>query len=185
MQVELLAAEAHRPPENAAQHVPPALVAGHGTVGQRERQAAEMVGDDAEGDVDAKLRIGRFELRVGGIGRRELARVLSASRSARCASKMGREQVGAVVVVLVLEHLADALQAHAGVHVLGGQGREFAGGVAVVLDEDEVPDFHDAGVGAVDQAGRRTSSAVRSMWISVQGPQGPVSPISQKLSLPK
>ena len=36
-----------------------------------------------------------------------------------------------------------------------GSGCEVAVGVAVVLDEDEVPDFHDARVVAVDVAGRR------------------------------
>ena len=33
---------------------------------------------------------------------------------------------------------------------LAGSGRQFPVGVAVVLDEDQVPDFHDAGVFAVD-----------------------------------
>jgi len=52
-----------------------------------------------------------------------------------------------------LDDRGDALEAHAGVHVLRGQRGEGAVGVGVVLDEDVVPDLDAAGVGAVDQRG--------------------------------
>ena len=61
-------------------------------------------------------------------------------------------------------------------------------GVAVVLDEDEVPELDVAGAVGVDGAhmaglaGWSQASGPRSRWISLHGPQGPVSPISQKLS---
>ena len=45
----------------------------------------------------------------------------------------------------------DALEAHAGIDVLGGERREGAVGVGVVLDEDVVPNLDAAGVGAVDE----------------------------------
>src|ERR1035437_6820854 len=50
-----------------------------------------------------------------------------------------------------LDDAGDALEAHAGVHMLRGQRREGAIGVRVELDEDEVPDFDAAGVTFVDE----------------------------------
>ena len=91
-------------------------------------------------------------------------------------------QVDVVVVHLALQDPADALEAHAGVDVLGRQRLELAVGVAVELDEDQVPDLDDRGFSPPTSL-PPDLSGVRSMWISVHGPHGPVSPISQKLSL--
>ena len=72
----------------------------------------------------------------------------------------GAEDVGFVVgdvageigeVLRVLHDAGDALEAHAGIDVLGGQGGEGAVGVGVELDEDQVPDFDARGVAFVDQ----------------------------------
>ena len=60
----------------------------------------------------------------------------------------------------------------------------------VVLDEHQVPQLDEAPAVAVDAAdvarprpACRSASGPRSRWISLHGPHGPVSPISQKLSL--
>ena len=50
-----------------------------------------------------------------------------------------------------LNDARDALEAHAGVHVLGRQRRERAVRVGIELDEDEVPNFDAAGVAFVHQ----------------------------------
>ena len=66
-----------------------------------------------------------------------------------------------------------------------GSGVRAAVGRLVVLHEHEVPELHEA----VARAGRRSgppsgpNAGPRSMWISLHGPHGPVSPICQKLSL--
>ncbi len=108
-----------------------------------------MVRDHAERDVRSQLRVRTLRLGVGDVA----PGVLPGVRPPRKLAD-GREervpQVDAEVVLLVLEDLGDAFEAHAGVDVLGGQRRELAGRVAVVLDEDEVPDLHDARVFAVD-----------------------------------
>ena len=73
----------------------------------------------------------------------------------------GAEDVGLVVgdfgvleigeAFRALDHRGDALEAHAGVDVLGGEIDEGAVGVGVELDEDEVPDFDAARVALVDE----------------------------------
>ena len=125
-----------------------------------------MIGDNAISRVFQIIQLARIRRRAGDFLNRLEDR---------------RENVGVVVARLVLQHRRDAFEAHAGVDVLGGQWRQAFVGVAVELDEDQVPDLDDLVRAAVDQLAPDLSG-VRSMWISVQGPHGPVSPISQKLS---
>ncbi len=63
----------------------------------------------------------------------------------------GLEDVGVVVGAFALHDHAEALEAHAGIDVLGFQGFKGAVGFAVELHEDEVPDFDDLGVVLVDE----------------------------------
>ena len=92
-------------------------------------------------------------------------------------------RVKSVKFLRVLDDAGDALEAHAGIHVLGGQRREGAVRVGVELDEDEVPDLDALGGALVDEARPWCRPAgVRSTWSSLHGPHGPVSPIIQKLS---
>ena len=65
---------------------------------------------------------------------------------------MRAEEVGVVVAEDVLQHGDDALEAHAGVDVLGRQLAQAPVGLAVVLDEDEVPELDVARAVAVDGA---------------------------------
>ena len=148
-----LAAVAHRAAQDPAQHVVAAIVAGQDAVGNRERERAQVIGDDAESD-------GRFQL----IGKQRAVRAglridigvdLAAEFFQLAEQRL--ENIGGVVARFVgkigealgaLDDRAGALEAHAGVHMLGGQLTERAIGLGVVLDEDEVPDF-DAEVGVV------------------------------------
>ena len=112
-----------------------------------------MVREDAEGDVSLLL-LGESHVR-----RRDGAGVgLAGERGQFVEGRL--EDVGVVVRRLrgeVGEALArgvdagDALEAHAGVHVLGGERRESAVGVGVELDEDVVPDLDAAGAAGVDE----------------------------------
>lgn len=93
------------------------------------------------------------------------------------------EQVDLIVRVHVLEYRADALQAHAGVHARGRQRVHDAVRGAVELHEHVVPDLDVAVAVLFRRTGRPPQiSGPWSKKISVQGPQGPVSPIAQKLS---
>jgi hypothetical protein len=87
--------------------------------------------------------------------------------------------------VFALHHAHEALEAHAGVDDVHGQFLERTVGLAVELHEHEVPYFDDLWVVFVDQVASGfwlLLGRAQSMCISEQGPQGPVSPISQKLS---
>src|SRR5690349_21165239 len=55
LEVELLAAEADSAAEDAAEDVAAAVVGGGSTVGDGEGEAADVVGDDTEGDIVAEL----------------------------------------------------------------------------------------------------------------------------------
>jgi hypothetical protein len=91
-------------------------------------------------------------------------------------------RVKSVKFRVFLHDAGHALESHAGVHVPGGQRGKRAVGIGVELDEDEVPNLDATGVAFVDKRAPVSPAGVRSTWISLHGPQGPVSPIIQKLS---
>src|SRR5690606_10869199 len=117
---------------DAAQHVAAALVGGGHAVGDQEAAGTDVVGHHLERRlalIDAADGLGR------GVGQ-----VL--------------EQVDVVVGVDVLQHGADALQAHAGVHAGRGQRMQFAVGGTVELHEHVVPDLDVAVAVFLRGAGR-------------------------------
>ena len=139
--------------EDPAQHIVAAVVAGHDAIGNRERQRAQVVGNDAEGDGGLEL-IGKQ--RAVGAGLRVDVDVGLAAELLELAEQR-LEDVGGVVARFggkvgealgALDDRAGALEAHAGIDVLGGQFAERSIGLGIVLDENEVPDF-DAEVGVV------------------------------------
>ena len=140
---ELLVRMAHRAAQDPPQHVAAAFVRGRGAVGDRDREAAHVVGEHAVGDVG-------LVLEVGGVG----------LRAARGADRLEdrREDLGVVVAALALDDRDEPLEAHAGVDVLRRQRLERAVRLAIELDEDEVPDLEDVGVARVDER-RRVASA--------------------------
>ena len=131
--------------KDALQHVVAADVADGRAIGERERERADVVRDDA---VRGVLQV------VDHAAVRPVA-PRHASESPRTD---WREHVGVVVAVLPLNHRADALEAHAGIDVLCWQRREALIFVAVELDEDEVPDFDDLVRAAVNE---RAAASVR------------------------
>ena len=147
--------------EDAAEGVVAVGVAGLDAVGDGEAERAQVVGDDAEGDVDLLL-LGHGHDVALGVGLRQGALVGLAAHLRQLVED-GFEDVGVVVadlgvlevgeVLRALDDAAHALETHAGVHVLGGQWDEGAIGVGVVLDEDVVPDLDAARVAAVDEQG--------------------------------
>mmetsp|Transcript_118299 Transcript_118299/g.346554 ORF Transcript_118299/g.346554 Transcript_118299/m.346554 type:complete len:368 (-) Transcript_118299:670-1773(-) len=105
-----LAAIAHGPPQDAAQHVAAALVRGQSAVRQRKRQRPRMVDDDAVGRVAQALVSGADEALVGLTADEPMNGV-----------QQGHEKVRVVVAPLVLENGGDPLKPHAGVDVLARQ----------------------------------------------------------------
>lgn len=96
------------------------------------------------------------------------------------------EHIPVIVALVAVDGHHQALEAHAGVHVMLGQLLEGTVSLAVVLDEHQIPYLYHQRVALIDQVrpgtALRSASSRRSICISLQGPQGPVSPISQKLS---
>ena len=128
-----LAAVAQRAPDDAPQHVAPALVRGHHAVAHQEGRGTQVVGDHPE-------------------RRRELGgRVVRTLRQLRDGLDQGQEEVGLVVRAGALKDRRETLEAGAGVDRGPRQGVHGAGRVAVELHEDEVPDLDDVVALAVDQ----------------------------------
>ena len=119
-----------------------------------------MVGDDAEGHV--VLLLLRVADRAGG---GQGGAVFLAREFLEAAEDWG-EDIALVVgdharevleVLRALHDAGDAFEAHARVDVAGRERAEGAVGVGVELDEDQVPDFHAAGVAAVDERALRVA----------------------------
>ena len=113
--------------DEAAEDVAAAFVGGERAVGDQEGHGAAVFGDDAHG---AAIGVRGFEV----IAAAALADV----------GEQRREEVGLVEVLDALQHHRPALEACAGVDVLGGQRGQLSTLVAGVLHEDEVPDFEEA-----------------------------------------
>ena len=141
---------ARGPPEQPAQHVAAAVVARQHAVGDERADRAGVVGDDAEGDVP-----------LGAVA-------VSLARQFLGGADDFAEQVHVVVGEDSLEHRGDALEAHAGVHVLGRQFVQLASGVAVVLDEHQVPQLDVARAAGVHGA------HVARLALEVAGLKAPV-----------
>ena len=138
-------AVAHCAAKDAADDVARLHVGRKLTVGDAERDCADVVGADAHCDV----------------GVLALA-VFVAGEFTQFAKEAG-EHVGVVVAVLALEHGAEALEAHSGVDVLGGQGFEMAVRLALELHEHQVPDLDDVRVALVHQVA--SGDAARALFL--------------------
>ena len=119
-----------------------------------------MIGDDAEGHV--VLLLLRVANRAGGGqgGAVFLTREFleAAEERGKDVALVVRDDAGKVFEVLrALHDAGDAFEAHARVDVAGRERAEGAVGVGVELNEDQVPDFHAAGVAAVDERALRVA----------------------------
>ncbi len=136
--------------QDAAQNVAAAFVGWNDAIGNREGKAADMVGNDAEGDID---RIGHG------------AAVFFAAHLFQHPENRG-EYVGFIIgdnagevgeILGALDNRAGAFKAHAGVDVLRGQRRKGTIDVCIELHKDEVPDFDAFGAVGVDHLGTAVS----------------------------
>ena len=122
--------------EQTAQHVAAALVGGQDAVGHHEGAAADVVGDDADGDII-------LGIRAVGLARDVLHVVQHALDG------IDLEQIADA-----LHHAGQTLQTHAGIDVGAGQALVVALAVGIELAEHEVPDLHIAVAVAAHAAGR-------------------------------
>ena len=122
--------------QKTAQNVSATLVGRQDAVGDHERNAASMVGDDAQAGVDGAL----LALDGGGVGGADvlLAGKLLAQRH------KAAQLVGFEVALNALHDGGHALEAQTGVDVLGGKRGERAVFLAIVLGENKVPVLKEA-----------------------------------------
>ena len=136
------AAARHRAPQQPAQHVPGALVAGQSALGDREHQTTHVVGDDP-----------RVAQRHLGIGRAP-----GAALEHRLHDRL--EDVGLEDDALALHDHREALDAHPGVDTGAWKRLERSIGMSVELWEHQVPELHETVAGisralAPEGAGRQ------------------------------
>jgi hypothetical protein len=143
-----------------------------------------VVSDNAVGSVDAV-----------GVLYTKFSRVWAHTGQLLYACEDGSKDISVVVGPLVLNHGNQTFKAHAGIDMLCGEGLKRAVFFAVVLDENVVPDLEDVGVVLVDEMGGvaptdtievnfainlvRAGILPRRAPLYLQGPQGPVAPISE------
>ena len=123
-ETQIRVAVAHRPPQNPADDVAGFGVGGQLSVGNGETHGADMVGNDAHGNVN------RLVLAVG------LASHLPQLLDQRL------ENIGVVIGLLALYRHAEAFKTHARIHVFFRQLHQTSVGAAFKLHEHVVPDFH-------------------------------------------
>mmetsp|Transcript_48588 Transcript_48588/g.72100 ORF Transcript_48588/g.72100 Transcript_48588/m.72100 type:complete len:556 (-) Transcript_48588:787-2454(-) len=128
--------------QNAAEDVVAPVVAGDSTIGDRESQSSDVVGQHTVSHVDVSDVLGTNLALV----HRDTLAAQSFDRA-----EDASENVGVVVGAKVLQDRRDALETHASVDRLRGQRVERRVGQAVELDEHNVPNLQDIGVIHVDQ----------------------------------
>jgi hypothetical protein len=105
--------------------------------------------------------------------------------------KDGTENVGFVIgngfaeifeTVRVLDDAGDALETHAGINMLRGQREKVPSALALNWMKTRFQISMQRASPLLTSEPPVSPAGVRSTWISEQGPQGPVSPIIQKLS---
>ena len=128
--------------QQTAQHIAAALVGGQDAVRHHKGAAADMVGDDADGDI--------------GLG------VLLVGLACNVLHMMQHALHGIHLeqVAHVLHHAGQTLQAHAGINVGACQTLVVALAVGVELAEHEVPDLHIAVAVAAHAAGRLAAAVL-------------------------
>ena len=128
--------------QQTAQHIAAALVGGQDAVRHHKGAAADMVGDDADGDI--------------GLG------VLLVGLACNVLHMMQHALHGIHLeqVAHVLHHAGQTLQAHAGINVGACQTLVVALAVSVELAEHEVPDLHIAVAVAAHAAGRLAAAVL-------------------------
>ena len=133
---------ARRTAQQAAQNVAPALVRRHNAVADHKGGAADMVGDDAQGNILFRV------FAVFHIG--NTADVLH-----DILNGIDKEQI-----VHVLHNAGKTLQSHAGVDIRMFHRRVVALTVAVELGKHDIPEFHIPVAVAAHAAGRGAAAVL-------------------------
>ena len=128
--------------QQAAQHIAAALVGRQDAVGHHKGAAADVVGDDTDGD------IGLVVLAVGLVGN-----VLYMVQHAL-------HGVNLKQVAHALHHAGQTLQTHAGINVGACQTLVVALAVGIELTEHQIPDLHIAVAVAAHAAGRLAAAVL-------------------------
>ncbi len=125
---------AHGTAHDTPQHIAAPLIGGQHTIGNEKGGRAQMVGNHAV--ADAVVAVNR---RAGHISRR-LNQV--------------KHQIRVIIIMLALQHRANALQPHAGVN--GGFGQVNARAIALLfkLHKDQIPNLNKAVAIFIGAAGR-------------------------------
>lgn len=143
-----------------------------------------MIGDDSIGSVNAVF-----------VFVTKFAFVRSRASKLLNLGEYGSENVGIVVGRDIVKYGNKSFKTHSSVYMLGRKCSQFARGLTVVLDENVVPNLKDIGVIGVDKvSGLSTTDSVKvnftvnsskltlisteANYTHLQGPQGPVAPIS-------
>ena len=151
--------------QQAAQHIAAALVGRQDTIGHHEGAAADVVGDDTDGDVV----LGIFAIGL-------VCDVLHMVQHAL-------DGIDLEQVAHALHHAGQTLQTHAGINVGACQTLVMALAVGVELAEHQIPDLHIAVAVTAHAAGRLAATVLQAAVIVNlrAGAAGP-EPCSQKLS---
>ena len=135
---------AHSTTQDATDDVACLGVGGQLPVGNGEGHGADVVGDDAHGDING-LSPSPSPVREG-----IFCSILQSCQLLNLLDR-GLEHVGVVVGVLALQGAHEALEAHTGVDDIHAQGHQRAVGLALELHEHDVPDLDDLRVVLVHQ----------------------------------
>ena len=146
--------------QNAAQNVVAVAVAGSDAVGNGKRKRANVVGNDAEGNVDFFLFVCALRSRGGKRGRVFFAGKFfdfAENRRKDVRFVIGNDAGEISEIFRALNNARGALEAHSGVDVLGGKRRKRAVRIRVKFHEHEVPDFDAKRRAGVNERSRRVA----------------------------
>ena len=138
-------------PQDAAQHIAAALVAGQDAVGHQKRRGASMIRDDPQGDV-----------RLGAGAVPDPAQILHAGDDRP-------QEVGVEVARHALQHGRQPLQPGAGVDAGTRQRRQHAVAAPLELHEHQVPELQVPIAVAPHGAGRTPASHRRTLVVEDLG----------------
>ena len=147
--------------EDAAEHIVPVGVARLNAVADGKGERADVVGDDAEGDIVFFLfgvASGTADRQRGSVGLAAEFFELVEDRAEDVGLVVRDARVGEIgEIICALDNRGDAFEAHAGIDMARGEGRERAIWVGIELDEDEIPNFDAVGGALVDERAARVT----------------------------
>ena len=130
--------------QQAAHNITAAFVGGQDAVRSHEHGSADMVGDDADGDIVLLI-----------------CTVLFAGDALHMVQNSGNG-INFKQVIHILHDNGQTLQAHAGINVRFGQQRIGALAIGIILAEHQVPDFHEAVAVTANAAGRLAAAILQA-----------------------